>query len=101
LRKIGCEECEFQIQQLTRSRSLGVREREALWRAIQIECDITDCPMQCSTRGLISRVSSNLASFLERLDRHERQTALGTTQSNVMSTVCKLVATGTSRSEET
>ena len=77
MREIGCDSCEAQIQHLTRSRSLTVREREALWRAISIECGAAGCPPGCSTRRLVGRVSYNLASFVERLDRHERQPHAG------------------------
>jgi hypothetical protein len=73
MREIGCDNCEAQIQHLTRSRSLTVREREALWRAINIECGTAGCAPKCSTRSLVARVSLNLVSFVERLDRHERQ----------------------------
>jgi hypothetical protein len=79
MRDIGCEDCEAQIQHLTRSRSLTVREREALWRAISIECGAAGCPPECSTRSLVVRVSLNLKSFVERLDRHERQPGTSTT----------------------
>jgi hypothetical protein len=72
MRKIGCEDCEAQVQHLTRSRSLSVREREALWRAIHMESAASACPMECSTRSLIARVSANLAGFVEKLARQEQ-----------------------------
>ena len=71
MRKIGCEDCEAQVQHLTRSRSMGVREREALWRAIHVECRAVGCSVECPARCLIARVSSNLSAFIERLDRRE------------------------------
>src|SRR5438046_2166822 len=73
VRNVGCEGCEAQVRHLTRSRSLTVREREALWHAISVECAISECPVKCSTRALISRVSSNLTGFVEKLDRQQQE----------------------------
>jgi hypothetical protein len=90
LREIGCEDCEAHIQHLARSRSLTVREREALWRAINTDCDSAGCPRECSTRGLIGRVSSNLVTFVAKLNRHERQTHAGCDRAVV--SVCQNVS---------
>jgi hypothetical protein len=66
MRDLRCEDCESQVRELTRSRSLTVFERELLWRAIHQECRVIGCPAICPTRGLVSRVSANLAVFVER-----------------------------------
>jgi len=65
MRDIGCEECESQIRELTRSRSLTVFKREAIWRSINHECRYAGCAALCPTRSLVSRVSANLAAFVE------------------------------------
>ena len=71
MRNIGCECCEAAITQLTHNRNLHVRQREAVWRAINLDCELSTCPKECAIRGLICRVSGNLRSFIETLDHHE------------------------------
>ncbi len=71
MRNTGCEDCEAQVTTLTRARAVTVRQREKLWRAINLECELACCPRQCSLRGLVSRISGNLSSFVGALDRHE------------------------------
>lgn len=68
-RPIGCEFCELQVQQLLHSRSLTVFAREGLWRAINVECGVFQCPIDCATRSLVFRVSRNLADFVARANR--------------------------------
>jgi hypothetical protein len=71
MRSIGCESCETEVTVLTRSRSVTVRQREALWRVMHRECESAGCPRECSLQGLISKVSGNLSSFVDALNRHE------------------------------
>ena len=72
MRETGCESCESQVRDLTRSCSLMVFEREVIWRAIDQECRHVGCPASCSTRGLVSRVSTNLAAFVQSYSQVQR-----------------------------
>jgi hypothetical protein len=71
MRNIGCEDGEGQVRVLTHSRSLTVFEREVIWRAVDHECRFASCPAVCPTRGLVSRVSANLATFVTRYSQIE------------------------------